>query len=845
MADAPQVDPKQAAIINSLPSVMADNEQVVQQAGLPTGHLSEQVEPPTLSAEDLARLDREQQLQEKYGDSPLTAAALGAASGATFSLSDRALTKTGIFTKEELAEIRKRNKTADTLGATAGIAASLLIPGAGEANAAKGLAEAGQAARGALEVGQVAREANLGVKALTVAGKALAAPTRAIVQAGAGAEKVIASALSQTVAKGAAKSVIRKSVEKAASGAVEGGLFGLNDLLREDAIGEADLNAENLMASVGTGALYGGLIGGAIPVAGSLISGTGSAIANKAKPLFDKVLAKYADPAAAAQELTGFSLGKLAKLESNAGGKELLQNLPKWYSDEVGLSIGDGAEEILHKVNQTKRAAADGIEHTLNQVDGLAKTQILGKPGASTLRPDLLHGVADSVEAEFLKPYEDMKSLAGQNHKVSLLIDDIRTQANNGEPLTGRSLVELKRKVDKVAARFYERAPGSKPMISEVAAFKARDLLNKASLKYAEFVDPNLATNLATANRNYHYATTVEPYLLKKSLKDPSLIGFKDALFGTLGAVTGHSILGAAYVAGKKFMESDFRRKLLILGGMEKANLRVATDIGEAATGFLGKGVKSATKLASLGALINSPISLKRVASKQPEKPATRQVAYQNASENISRLLVHSDELLDRSVKAGAAVAYAAPKTAQLVGQRAISGLQFLQSKIPKRPYEAVFPSEDQKPYEPSSMQLAKFERYLQVVDNPMSVLGDLQKGTLTQEHIEALRVVYPNLYGRIKQEVLHNLSATPESQVPYSKKVQITILFGTPVDGSLTAKNIMGLQQQFADQKAAETTGSQGGQAQRNVSSKVDPSEAASRSASDSTAFLNRRNSK
>lgn len=812
---------------SDLPTVQAENEAVLNSAGIPVVDpiKADPVTDP-LTEVDLADLGTELELQAKYGDSPISAAAMAAVDTAGFSVPGRVLDKMGLVSKEAQKEMRERNPVADTIGTVGGI----IVP----ALATLPFGGVGAAAAGA--------SAATGTKIGLNAARALSVPT----QAGLAAERVTAKALQGIVAQAGPKkvvqSVITKGLEKASSGAVEGGLINLSQLLREDALGTADLNAENLMSAVGTGALYGGLIGGAIPVAGSSIGAVGGKLGQAAKPLFEKAISKYGDARKAAEELTGFSLGKLAKMESNAGGKALLDNLPTWYTNEVKIGVGDTAEEILQKVSLTKKAAGQAIESTLAQVDEAARLSMNGKFTSPALRQQLLHEVADNIDNEFYKPYKDMKSLGAQNKRVRNLLDDLRREANLGEPLTGKSLTELKRKIDKVAQRFYERAPGSKPVPSELAAFKARDLINKASQRFAETIDTKLGAQLAAANKNFHYATTVEPFLLKKALKDPSMIGFKDALYGLAGIGVGGGPLGAAVVISKKFLESDLRRKLLILGGIEKANLAVAGRIKDASASFLG-GAKSAervARLASLGALLNSPIAAKREEGKAAEAPKDRKEAYKNAAKNISNLIVKSDTLLDRSVKAGAAIQYAAPQTAQIVGQRAVSAIQFLQSKIPKRPYDAIFPSEHQKPYEPASMELAKFERYIQVVDNPLSVLGDLERGTLTQDHVEALRAVYPNLYSRIKQEVLSGLAQKPESEVSYGKKVQISILFNVPVDSSLMGVHIMGLQQQFAEKREAELTGSQGGQA---VRSNVDPAESSARKASDSEAFQNRRN--
>lgn len=808
---------------SDLPAVKAQNTATVIEAGIDP-------EPPVavdpnivlLDETDLADLGTELELEAKYGDSPLSAAALSAADMATFSLSGRALDAAGLVDKETQKQLRERNPEADVAGQIAGAVAPALVTG------------------GASAAAQGAKALSVPVKAGLLTEKVVAkALTKAVAESG--SKKLAQSVISKGVQKAAEQGLLKTATSKAAGGAVEGSLMGLSQLLREENLGDAELNAENLMATVGTGALYGGLIGGTIPVAGSALSAGAGKVGKAGKTIFDKVIAKYADPKKAAEELTGMPLGALAKLENKAYGKQLLKDLPDWYANEVKIGIGDTAEEILEKVNMVKSEAGIKIGKVLEQAD-LEAAQSM-KPLPTDLRNRLFSEVADSLDNDFLKPLQTglaKDTMKAEARQVQNIIKGLRSEAATGAPINAQALVAAKRGVDKILKKFRNRPIGTTATDAELAALEARNMLNEASKRYVSHINPQLAEELAKANRNYSIATTVQPHLLKKSLKDPSMLGFRDALYGLAGIGVGGGPVGAAAVIGKKFLESDLRRKLLILSGMEKANLQIGARIAESASNFVNSAARPA-RLASIGALVASPIAQKREDGKRPVEPKNRSEAYKNASKNISELIVKSDELMDRSVKAGAAVAYAAPNTAQVIGNRAISGLQFLQSKIPKRPYEAIFPSENVKPYEPSSMELAKFENYVQVVDNPLSVLQDMQSGTLTQAHVEALRAVYPRLYSEIKQSVLKELQTKPETEVPYSKKAQFTILFGTPLDASLIGRNIMGLQAQFATEREQERTGAQGGSAPR---SKVDPTEAATRDASDTQAFLARRNS-
>lgn len=824
------------AIMASLPSVQAENEVALTQAGVDPSVITEADSPtPTLSDADIQEAIKDAELERQYGDSPISATALSAADMATFSLAGRALEKTGLVSKEAQQELAKRNETATMAGQVIGVALPAVLTGG-----ASTAAQAGT--KGALTVG-AELAAPAAKSALRAGAELVAAPTAKAAMA---TEKLVANALQKAVAQSASKKVaqkvVQKSIEKAAGGAVEGGLIGLSQLLREEHLGDADFNAENLMATVGTGALYGGIIGGAIPAITEPIAWSAGKVGSAGKKIFDKVLTKYADPKKAAEELTGMGVGTLAKLESKESGRTLLKELPDWYANQAKISIGDSAEDILGKVKVVKNQAGVRIGQILEQAD-LEATQ-LGRPMPQNLRADLFNGVAQQLDDDFLKPLttglakDTMKAEARQ---VENIIRGLRREASTGEALSAKALVNAKRGVDKILKKFRNRPIGTSASDAELAAIQARGLLNEASKKYVSYINPQLAEELAQANKNFQFATTVEPHLLRKSLKDPSMVSFKDALYGLAGIGVGGGPLGAAVVMGKKFLESDLRRKLLVLNGIETANMAVGSKIASSTAQFLDKARRPA-KLASLAALTSSPIAQKREEGKKSAAPKNRLEAYNNAATNISKLVTQSDELMDRSVKAGAAIAYAAPQTAEMVGNRAVSAIQFLQSKIPKRPYEAIFPTEDQKPYEPSSMELAKFERYVQVVDNPMSVLGDLEAGTLTQDHIEALRSVYPRLYSEIKQSVLSGLQSKSESDVPYSKKVQISILFGVPVDSSLIGRNIAGMQAMFGVQREQEKTGQVGGQASGAVRSKVDPAESAARVGSDTQNFIARR---
>ena len=83
-------------------------DSIVQSQPVDAAEVVNTVTPPTTEVKPLddAQLDavvQDAELQKKFGNSPLTAAAAGAARGVSFGLSDQVLTKMGITDSQSLA----------------------------------------------------------------------------------------------------------------------------------------------------------------------------------------------------------------------------------------------------------------------------------------------------------------------------------------------------------------------------------------------------------------------------------------------------------------------------------------------------------------------------------------------------------------------------------------------------------------------------------------------------------------------------------------------------------------------------------------------------------------------
>jgi len=195
------------------------------------------------------RIETQQEAQArqdkaKYGTgiAPMVgAAAAGAASTASFGLSDLAASELVPGARETLSKLRQYQPGATMVGEIGGVVVPMIASG-GASLLAKGAGGAGSA-----------------VRAVSAAGKA----TEGLV------ERAIEHVGGEAVTKGIARQIVERTLPAAAGSAVEGAFYGAGQVVSESALGDTDLTAEHLIAGAGMGALLGGVGGGALG-AGSL-----------------------------------------------------------------------------------------------------------------------------------------------------------------------------------------------------------------------------------------------------------------------------------------------------------------------------------------------------------------------------------------------------------------------------------------------------------------------------------------------------------------------------------------------------------------------------------------------
>lgn len=188
---------------------------------------------PAASAGGPTSFDQLQDDSEKYGgiSGALKAFGLGAARSTSFGFSDEFLAHSGLMKPEDIEGYKKENPIASPVGEAGGVLGAVLAP----------------------EVGLLG---------------AVSAPVRAVAKLGGAVTEAalpFASKAAGLVAGEATSPIVNKILSQAgalaAGSAVEGAAYGLGQNVTEHALGNPDLNAESVIASIGESALTGAALG--------------------------------------------------------------------------------------------------------------------------------------------------------------------------------------------------------------------------------------------------------------------------------------------------------------------------------------------------------------------------------------------------------------------------------------------------------------------------------------------------------------------------------------------------------------------------------------------------------
>lgn len=481
-------------------------------------------------------------------------------------------------------------------------------------------------------------------------------------------------------------------------------------------------------------------------------------------------------------------------------------------ADELEKKGGFGSAVELHSfVDSVKKTALSDL--------------VYGTP-IKTLEGAKREGayVAEGVYKEFAKHLENPKIYGDAGARQSALNEAFsayKRTLDKGEN-NFRKFFMTNGEVDANKAKIYLRKISTAGAERHTAALEeyqaaARNIVEQAELSAAG----------AGAKAEFHGVGHIGDGLdragfegLARNLVDTQLKAAKDLAFEN--KIRQQDMLGTAFLRfqetfGSNFMNSGafsatvkLAQKAASPFGVVKtlsfAN-GIAMDSGKraakAVSGFLDKAGAATAKGASDARRYAEPAALKVLLGaafddEEEKAPKTRAARFTRATAKIADLVADPGSAAAK-LGGGLHTLYPhAPGLAQEVIDTQMRGAAFLHDKAPKNEAASMTLNPFVQAWQPSDGEISKWERYAAAVQDPLSVLEELEHGTISAEAIEAVQAVYPALFDDIKTQLMEKVSEL-KTIVPYRDRVQLSLLFGVALDASLDPSFVSAVQNGYS----------------------------------------------
>lgn len=691
-------------------------------------------------------------------------------------------------------ELKKRHDIANAAGGITGFGASLLYGGP----LWKGAAKAGQ--------------------------KTTALLAEKIVQKSAGE-------VSKSAAKRIARGMLEKTAPKVAGGAVEGVIATSPIAITEAALGDPEAAAESILAGMGIGGIFGGIMGASGAMGARFknmakdtkvarefrehvddVLRTGSFENNKLRDKAYEHAFEVLDPkkhhikklssTEVVEDEFGNAISVARTRDQRAIGKDLMED----GILEGMPNIDDVADRLSTRVAQYR----DDIAEAFKKLDDTyPQAQVAVGDVADTIRqkviPQLRKNKAITREVDRLEKELDILAEGGEMlslTEANTLKSQYQKQIGDMALTESTSFKELLNEIPKELNRKIRST------IGEIDKSALDDLVRKqqkmGNLKAAEKIAIDRA-QASTANNDFGLTSFITG------------VGGASVFDGGLSSIAA----GIAAGGGREFL----RRKgdLLLakgydrVGGLlfaENAMARTAKEIDRIPKILdrMAKGTKEVTergRAASVPAIVrlfkeDSPKHMQPAAqapsgggSPMQMLPVPKLKPLKRLQDENGTLANNPQRLMDRLAELTEPfTASGAPMTGASLSARMAQAVQYINQIMPKPP-RAKSPFAPAVEWEPSDHEMAAFNQKLDVIMDPFVTLDELEAGTLTRNHVEALKTIYPVIFAAMQRKVLETVTNGVEP-VPYADRVKLSMLMQTPMDPTMERKAIASYQAAF-----------------------------------------------
>lgn len=634
-----------------------------------------------------------------------------------------------------------------------------------------GLGAIGGTARAAGAVGKLEQAGEL-------AGRALTAPTKAVMSAGNLAEQLVGHAVGET-SKNALLRAAQAATKLGAQGAVEGALYGMGHEVSESALRDKDLTAEGLLSSGAHGAAFGGLLGAGLGGAGSLAKSGAKAIAESVSPALRDLAESQAWRSINAKKAFVTSAEKVPG-GTKAVGRRLI--------DEGLIEVGDDVERIAPKLRAAQEDAGSNIGRMLEDLDAQ------GAKGPN------VQSIASRVEKDVLGELRSMpRTNSAAINATESAIADIGDRL--GPNPTFRQVHETRRFIDSNLAKWKLDGEFAGPRVNASREIRRilEDELEKAGEVAAKdagksFLEPYKAEKLRYRQLKIAADAAEDSVSRANANQTFSLTDKIFAAGGMAAGIASNPLMGlgglATGVASKIARERGSSSlaialdKAAMIGQLQQATQQTERQIAKSAAKFVEP----------------SPLKLNDLASLPKEAKAER---INTVRDRVREYVADPKASIAHAQRVTGGMTHTAPEVSMGVTSAMTRAANYLASVLPQeRPRISLTP----KVKAPSTLPESELNRGLSVIEAVRDPIGTFDRGELTPSTAEAIRTVYPTQFERMRTEVLAEI-AKRDKPLTDDDKTRLLATFGIVAGPTYTPQMIRVYQGNYQQPQATPQT--------------------------------------
>lgn len=602
------------------------------------------------------------------------------------------------------------------------------------------------------------------------------------------------------IARGAEEgaSFATKVTRTAAGTAFEGAALGAGSGVSELALSDDPLTVERVASTLSSNMLFGGVTGG-------LLGATGKAAEQgllKAKGALAARKAAVTAEAKVAEDLVGLDAKALrtareAELEAIEAARVPLRS-------QVADELATFRKELK---DQKLWLATKGAEE-----------RELREAGRIALKADRqLDTVLNNPKALAENPKRALAALQQQEHALEqiaknaeLIRAKVSTQRSAFEGVTGLKSMGPEADALWAAEQAALAAPGSARLTALDGVAPALERNRALQAKIGELTAAPSSARLTAIDDAKDALVTGAA--AQKSLPEQLLQG------GVFSAATGLAaplgpfapILGAA--AAKAATGGIF-------GKLAKAGNDVAARTQAAVTRFLDAGAKVAATTPPLATRTLASVSFAPAKARADGKArmpsgqlATLASSFRARSEEIRSQTVYGPDgraVMRPEARAAmaeqlGAIRAANPRLADQIETIAARRLEFLANELPRKPELNVLATGGKDRWQPSDFAMRRWARLVAASEDAAGIAERLAAGTVTSEDAKVMREVYTEQLADLQRSIIEQLPALRQ-QLPYQRRVALSILTGMPVDPAMSPRILRVLQGHFPAEDGSE----------------------------------------